>query len=389
MDCFSHFGTFLVIIIFSLDIFTDVSTGVELILNDQPYWGSLTLVLVISPVLVAILAEVYKCCLYEGCCGRNATDWIYLMIYPLFTVIMMALGSCHTACKREAMYLRSLEGFIAAAGQVILSLVVLGHGVIIHSLAQWISYLTTPDTEVRQQFEEMELPIKWYWGLIQLVSLTVSFLSLLQTVVYFNECEKRRMSCVRMIVCLPFYTFTILYRVVAIALLTIFFREYVLIPVTIIILFNTISFKLLGLDLPRSLVYGVCSLTAPVGFNRCKAPKLQPLGYVSDEVSYGERSPEQTDILRERSKRFLALHLIFGIFVLGISLVFLWLLLNFSQLYTPLSDTTVLPRMFINNYLLPGIGATSLASVVFTMLYCCTALCCCQDEYIYPLGYSQ
>ena len=65
------------------------------------------------------------------------------------------------------------------------------------------------------------------------------------------------------------------------------------------------------------------------------------------------------------------------------------LLLNFSQLYTPLSDTTVLPRMFVNNYLLPGIIATSLASVVFTMIYCCTVLCCCQDEYIYPLGYSQ
>ena len=350
--------------------------------------GCLTLVLVISPVLVAILAEVYKCCLYEGCCGRNATDWIYLMIYPLFTVIMMALGSCHTACKREAMYLRSLEGFIAAAGQMVLNLVVLGHGVIIHSLAQWISYLTTPDAELRQQFEEMELSVKWYWGLIQLVSLLVSFISLLQTVLYFNECEKRRMSFLRMIVCLPFYTFTILYRVTAISLLTIFFREYVLVPVMIIILFNTISFKLLGLDLPRSLVYGICSLTAPVGFNRCKAPKLQPLGYVSDEVSYSERSPEQSDLLRERSKRFLALHLIFGIFVLGTSLVFLWLLLNFSQIYTPLADTTVLPRVFINNYLLPGIGATSLASVVFTMIYCCTALCCCQDEYIYPLGYS-
>ena len=101
----------------------------------------------------------------------------------------------------------------------------------------------------------------------------------------------------------------------AIALLTIFFKEYVMIPVSIIIIFNTVSFKLLGLDLPRSLVYGLCSLTAPVGFNRCKAPKLQPLGYVSDEVTYSERSPEQADILRERSKRFLALHLIFGIFV--------------------------------------------------------------------------
>merc|ERR1712130_730448 len=78
--------------------------------------------------------------------------------------------------------------------------------------------------------------------------------------------------------------------------------EYVMIPVTMIILFNTVSFKLLGLDLPRSLVYGICSLTAPVGFNRCKSPKLQPLGYVSDEVNYSERSPEQVDLLRERSK---------------------------------------------------------------------------------------
>lgn len=388
MDCCGHLGTFLVIILFSLDIFTDVATGVELFLNDHPFWGSLTLVLVVSPIMVAILAEVYKCCLYEGCCGRNALDWLYLIIYPLFTVIMMALGSCHTACRREAMYLRSLEGFIAAAGQLVLNLVVLGHGVLIHSLAQWIHYLTTPDMEQRQQFESMETDIKWYWGLIQLASLVTSFLSLLQTVVYFNECEKRRFSCSRLLIALPFYTFTILYRTVAIALLTIFFKEYVMIPVAIIVVFNTVSFKLLGLDLPRSLVYGVCSLTAPVGFNRCKAPKLQPLGYVSDEVTYSERSPEQSDILRERSKRFLALHLIFGIFVLGIALVFLWLLLNYSQLYTPLSETTVLPRIFINNFLLPGIGAGAMASTVLTMVYCCTVLCCCQEEYIYPLGYS-
>merc|ERR1712083_832786 len=220
---------------------------------------------------------------------------------------------------------------------------------------------------------------------IQAVSLLFSFLSLLQTVLYFNECEKRRIYVLRLLVSLPFYSCTIIYRVTAIALLTIFFKEFVLIPVGIIIIFNTVSFKLLGLDLPRSIVYGVCSITAPVGFNRCKAPKLQPLGYVFDEVSYSERTPEQANILRERSKRFLALHLIFGIFVLGISLVFLWLLLNFSQLFTPLAETTVLPRLFINNYLLPGIGACCVASVVFTMTYCCTVLCCCEEEYIYPL----
>merc|ERR1719412_1134974 len=114
--------------------------------------GGIALVLVVSPSLVALLAEVYKCCLYEGCCGRNATDWIYLIVYPLFTVIMLALGSCHPACKREAMYLRSLEGFVAAAGQVVLSLVVLSRGVLIHSLAQTIHFLTTPDLEQRESF---------------------------------------------------------------------------------------------------------------------------------------------------------------------------------------------------------------------------------------------
>jgi len=340
---------------------------------------------VVSPSLVALLAEVYKCCLYEGCCGRNATDWIYLIVYPLFTVIMLALGSCHPACKREAMYLRSLEGFVAAAGQVVLSLIVLSRGVLIHSLAQTIHFLTTPDLEQRESFLAAERTPKWYWGLIQVVSLLFSIVSLLQTVVYFNECEKRRLSAWRLFVAVPFYAVTICYRVAAIALLSLFFRTYVLIPVLLIVVFNTVSFKLLGLDLPRSLVYGVCSLTAPVGFNRCKAPKLQPLGYVSDEVTYTERSPEQVDILRERSKRFLALHLIFGIFVLGISLVLVYVMLNFSQLYTPLTDTTILPRQFINGYILPAIGLLALASAVGTVTYCCTVLCCFEDEYIYPL----
>ena len=214
-----------------------------------------------------------------------------------------------------------MQGFLAATGQLVLNLIVLGRGVLIHSLAQGIHYLITSDEEQRLQFEAADRPLRWYWGLIQVVSLVFSFLSLLQTVIYFNECEKRRISILRLLVSVPFYSCTIIYRVTAIALLTIFFNEYVLIPVLLIIIFNTVSFKLLGLDLPRSLVYGICSLTAPVGFNRCKAPKLQPLGYVFDEVTYTERTPEQANILRERSKRFLALHLIFGIFVLGISLV--------------------------------------------------------------------
>ena len=125
--------------------------------------------------------------------------------------------------------------------------------------------MTTPDHEARQQFEEADKPLRWYWGLLQLASIIISFISLTQTLVYFNECEKRRLSPWRLLVSVPFYSLTVMYRVTAIALLSIFFRQYVLIPIFLITILNTVSFKLLGLDLPRSLVYGVCSLTAPAG----------------------------------------------------------------------------------------------------------------------------
>ena len=59
------------------------------------------------------------------------------------------------------------QGFVAAAGQVVLSLVVLSHGVLIHSLAQTVHYLTTPDPQQRDQFLMADRPPRWYWGLIQ------------------------------------------------------------------------------------------------------------------------------------------------------------------------------------------------------------------------------
>ena len=60
-------------------------------------------------------------------------------------------------------------------------------------------------------------------------------------------------------------------------------------------------------------------------------------------------------------------------------------MLNFSQLYSPLIELTILPKVFINEYILPAILAGFTGSTVFTVLYCCTILCCFEEEYIYPL----
>ncbi len=132
----------------------------------------------------------------------------------------------------------------------------------------------------------------------------------------------------------------------------------------------------LGLDLPRGVVYGCCSLLAPVGYGRCRDPDGQPLGLSllpgytnrferSSEgaVVYageGDRTPEQVknnelcrrdsvyrthssrtyqvDALRDRSRNFLAMHVILGGGILGISSAILGLLINFTQVFDPLSD---------------------------------------------------
>ncbi len=74
----------------------------------------------------------------------------------------------------------------------------------------------------------------------------------------------------------------------------------------------------LGLDLPRGVVYGACSLLAPVGYGRCRDPDEQPLG-ISLLPGYseryggggggqcsvpgeGDRSPEQ--VRRRRGRNF-------------------------------------------------------------------------------------
>ena len=42
-------------------------------------------------------------------------------------------------------------------------------------------------------------------------------------------------------------------------------------------------------------------------------------------------------------------------------------------------------QVFVNDYILPAILLAFVSSTVFTVLYCCTILCCFEDEYVYPL----
>ncbi len=86
--CRHPFLTLVLVLLFATDVFTDVATGVELILNDHHVWGWSVLGLVLLPVVVAILGELLRSCIYGGCCGETSTDWIPLIFYHLYSIIM-------------------------------------------------------------------------------------------------------------------------------------------------------------------------------------------------------------------------------------------------------------------------------------------------------------
>ena len=103
----------------------------------------------------------------------------------------LSIGRFRPAWRHLSVYLRSIHGFFQSSPQLVLQLVILAKGIRIHSLAQTIEQLEEHGGEGFLDYLAAK-PWRWYWGLIQVYSLALSFLSVLQTAVQFNEWEKRR-----------------------------------------------------------------------------------------------------------------------------------------------------------------------------------------------------
>lgn len=84
----------------------------------------------------------------------------------------------------------------------------------------------------------------------------------------------------RMLLVVPFFAVTILYRAFAIGFLICMAGiKLSALPILALALAQVISFRNLGLDLPRCLVYGgLCSFLSPSGYSRGRDPLDQPLG---------------------------------------------------------------------------------------------------------------
>ena len=65
----------------------------------------------------------------------------------------------------------------------------------------------------------------------QVVSVVLSFLSVLQTLIQFNEWSKRRHTLHRLVLVVPFFAVTIIYRVTSMSLIIAFGGHLALLPI--------------------------------------------------------------------------------------------------------------------------------------------------------------
>ena len=105
----------------SLSSWQTIITVIIITIYDESASDILLLLLIIIIIIIITALkiilqsnQVYKCCLYEGCCGRNATDWIYLIVYPLFTgqSLIMVDGSIQTIPQRIYFYTSKLKSWL-------------------------------------------------------------------------------------------------------------------------------------------------------------------------------------------------------------------------------------------------------------------------------------
>ena len=305
------------------------------------------------------------------------------------------IGSgCQDRWLPETNYLRAVHGFLQAGPQLVLQLIVVFKGVLIHSFRDTLKALLEDGFSI-EFFQDKSL--RWYWGLIQFYSLITSALSLLIAVTHFNEWPKRRHTLHRILVVVPFFLATLTYRIFSMAILIVFAGQIALIPITILAFSQIVTLNSLGLDLARSIVYGFCGLLAPIGYSRCRDPDNQPYGltllpgYMSRcEGSNtcpgeGDRNPEQVEMLRERSKNYLAMHIILGGGILGISVAIIFMLINFTMTFDPLSSWIILNPYQMNEYFFPGLGSAYCTAVLLTGIFTCCIGRCFEEEYIYPV----
>ena len=115
------------------------------------------------------------------------------------------------------------------------------------------------------------------FGVAQLCSIFISFVSLLFSVIHFNELEaKSAKSAGKLCLGLPFFLITIVFRSIAFSLILCFLGWWSSIIIFLMFFTTVLTALCIGDSFLRASVYGIWSFLVPVGYTK---DPMEPLDY--------------------------------------------------------------------------------------------------------------
>ena len=117
------------------------------------------------------------------------------------------------------------------------------------------------------------------FGVVQVCSIFISFISLFFSVLHFNELEAKSMtvkSAWKVCLGILFFLLTIVFRAVGLALVLCFLGWWSAIIIFLMFFATVLTALCIGNDILRASVYGLWSFLVPVGYAR---DPMEPLDY--------------------------------------------------------------------------------------------------------------
>ncbi|XP_023339545.1 uncharacterized protein LOC111709856 [Eurytemora carolleeae] len=365
------------------DQISDILTALIYLAQGYLVEGVATLSLVYLPGLVVLLLELKEALRGKGNIFRGV---LYMIFSPVYTWITVLYSLYHTEWREKAMFLVVLEGFLAAAPQLVLQLSLWFNGSLTAPALAVLDELPGVVENLNPSFNsnqthgfqflgrEYSGTTICVLGLIQVVSILCSFISVLASGVYFNELETRFChtgSAFRKCVGIPFFVSTILFRALALSLVICILQWWSSMIIFIFFFVTVLTSLCAGDRFGRSCLYGVWCSLVPVGFSR---DPLESLGFkVYHEYSIAECAETNSDssFLKKRARYFLNSHSIINIVLLLPALILATVLANQAGPYQILkiNHSFILPIQWINIAVIPGTGILLGISLLLSPVY--------------------
>lgn len=408
MSGLTAFGIVLSLLLHIFDQATDVFAAFLFYVEGHYVAACITLGLVFLPGFLIFVAELKR-----SFCSARPINFLkavgYLLLSPLWAVVIHLYSLCDERYVRTAIFFKSLEGFVEAGPQLAFQLSLLLKGgwgnssqlviepilpIVLQQNEEDMTTTLAPDQYYNDELgmENMSLRVfdrvydkdaRYILGCVHVVSVFVSFTSILTTSIVFNDVEDgqtayydgtvRSQCCTKkttgkLIFGGPFFFFTLVFRSLGLALLICFLQLWSGIVLFGLFFINVLTALFVGDDFLRSCAYGIWSFFVPVGYSR---DPTSHLGYTKVPMMLDDPQlpPSDKEIARgqARSKYFLTVHVLCSIFLVGGSLVLMLILVFTAQ--AEFQYQVAFPLTYLINIFLPILGLSLGLSVLLVRPY--------------------